>query len=152
MNALKDRTSEFRSCVESVRLRSASTNELKRPLLADGSAPTKGARSEFARMAAKIGKDIQGTTFKLEKLAQRESTPPRCSRAGASIRRHAELASSLHAAGTRLAESRRGGQVITDMHALQPSRSRVADGRGVLRGGVEGRDEREQLASALDRG
>ncbi|KAL8284194.1 hypothetical protein RQP46_004943 [Phenoliferia psychrophenolica] len=29
-----------------------------------------GARSEFARMAAKIGKDIQGTTFKLEKLAQ----------------------------------------------------------------------------------
>ena len=73
MNALKDRTSEFRSAVESARLRSASTNELKRPLLADGAAQTKGARSEFARMAAKIGKDIQGTTFKLEKLAQRES-------------------------------------------------------------------------------
>ncbi|KAK4706114.1 syntaxin 5, partial [Phenoliferia sp. Uapishka_3] len=70
MNQLKDRTSEFRSVVESARLRSASTNEVKRPLLADGSGQVKGARSEFARMAAKIGKDIQGTTFKLEKLAQ----------------------------------------------------------------------------------
>ncbi|KAM0755894.1 integral membrane protein sed5 [Meredithblackwellia eburnea MCA 4105] len=72
MNSLKDRTSEFRSCVESTRLRSAAaaSEEVKRPLLGGAEGVARSARSEFARMAAKIGKDIQGTTFKLEKLAQ----------------------------------------------------------------------------------
>ena len=60
---LKDRTNEFRACVESASLRASASNEARRPLL----------NNRDARMAAKIGKDIQGTTFKLEKLAQRES-------------------------------------------------------------------------------
>lgn len=79
MNSLKDRTNEFKSAVESARLRStasSSSSSSKRPLLpannhAAASAAMTGARSDFARMAAKIGKDIQGTTFKLDKLAQR---------------------------------------------------------------------------------
>lgn len=69
---LKDRTNEFRACVESASLRASASNEARRPLL-NNRDDKKGQRSEFARMAAKIGKDIQGTTFKLEKLAQRES-------------------------------------------------------------------------------
>lgn len=74
MNALKDRTNEFRSAVESSRLRlNQSGDASKKSLLPSHSAPAAGIRSEFARMAAKIGKDIQGTTFKLEKLAQRQS-------------------------------------------------------------------------------
>jgi hypothetical protein len=68
---LKDRTNEFRACVESASLRASASNEARRPLL-NNRDDKKGQRSEFARMAAKIGKDIQGTTFKLEKLAQRE--------------------------------------------------------------------------------
>lgn len=68
MASLKDRTGEFKSAVESVRLRSSNLAESKRPLLANGA--VKGQRSQFASMAAKIGKDIQGTTFKMEKLAQ----------------------------------------------------------------------------------
>lgn len=72
MDALKDRTNEFKSCVEkSVQQRSTQA-DAKRPLLPPGGSAAKPNRSEFARMAAKIGKDIQGTTFKLEKLAQRE--------------------------------------------------------------------------------
>lgn len=69
---LKDRTNEFRACVESASLRASASNEARRPLL-NTRDDKKGQRSEFARMAAKIGKDIQGTTFKLEKLAQRQS-------------------------------------------------------------------------------
>ncbi|GAA5974690.1 hypothetical protein JCM11641_007224 [Rhodosporidiobolus odoratus] len=74
-----DRTSEFRSAVESAAFRAASssTSTSQAPLLPPagpaGAAGAKGRnaqRSEFARMAAKIGKDIQGTTGKLEKLAQ----------------------------------------------------------------------------------
>jgi syntaxin 5 len=78
-HSLKDRTNEFRSCVESASLRASTSNEARRPLLNSGGkdGDKKGQRSEFARMAGKIGKDIQGTTFKLEKLAQRESVPSR---------------------------------------------------------------------------
>ncbi|GAA5974379.1 hypothetical protein JCM21900_003372 [Sporobolomyces salmonicolor] len=69
-----DRTSEFRSAVESAAFRASSSNPSAQPLLnGDGAAGPKGKnaqRSEFARMAAKIGKDIQQTTGKLEKLAQ----------------------------------------------------------------------------------
>ncbi|GAA5823888.1 hypothetical protein JCM11251_003332 [Rhodosporidiobolus azoricus] len=70
-----DRTSEFRSAVESAAFRAASSSTsgaAQAPLL-NGQQGAKGRnaqRSEFARMAAKIGKDIQGTTGKLEKLAQ----------------------------------------------------------------------------------
>ncbi|SCZ89427.1 BZ3500_MvSof-1268-A1-R1_Chr1-1g01172 [Microbotryum saponariae] len=72
----KDRTNEFRSCVESAAMRvTGNGSDVRRPLLKNGSRDDKkGQRSEFARMAAKIGKDIQGTTFKLEKLAQCKST------------------------------------------------------------------------------
>lgn len=74
-----DRTAEFRSAVESAAFRAASSAQ-GAPLLANGSGVGGGGpqglkgktaqRSEFARMAAKIGKDIQATTGKLEKLAQ----------------------------------------------------------------------------------
>ncbi|GAA5959821.1 hypothetical protein JCM3765_000112 [Sporobolomyces pararoseus] len=67
-----DRTTEFRSAVESAafRISSASPNSAVQQPLLNGGAKPGGQRSEFARMAAKIGKDIQGTTGKLEKLAQ----------------------------------------------------------------------------------
>ncbi|GAA6062335.1 hypothetical protein JCM10212_006585 [Sporobolomyces blumeae] len=76
-----DRTPEFRSAVESAAFRLSSASPSNQALIpsgssrgADGHSATKGGknaqRSEFARMAAKIGKDIQGTTGKLEKLAQ----------------------------------------------------------------------------------
>ncbi|GAA5840046.1 hypothetical protein JCM3766R1_000654 [Sporobolomyces carnicolor] len=68
-----DRTPEFRSAVESAafRISSASPASVQQPLLPRNEGANKGGqRSEFARMAAKIGKDIQGTTGKLEKLAQ----------------------------------------------------------------------------------
>jgi len=76
-----DRTSEFRSAVESAAFRAASSSSAAggagAPLVPQGAGPAQGGknaqRSEFARMAAKIGKDIQGTTGKLEKLAQRAS-------------------------------------------------------------------------------
>ncbi|KAK4050722.1 Integral membrane protein SED5 [Microbotryomycetes sp. JL221] len=64
---LKDRTNEFRACVESVSLRLTASNEHRKPLLHHDKTKQ---RSEFARMANKISKDIQGTTYKLEKLAQ----------------------------------------------------------------------------------
>ncbi|GAA5938794.1 t-SNARE syntaxin [Sporobolomyces koalae] len=75
-----DRTSEFRSAVESAAFRISSAAPASQQLLPPESSRNKsagaggqgqtGQRSEFARMAAKIGKDIQGTTGKLEKLAQ----------------------------------------------------------------------------------
>ncbi|KAG9034296.1 cis-Golgi t-SNARE syntaxin [Tulasnella sp. JGI-2019a] len=66
-----DRTNEFRACVESISKRSASiptpSAEQKQRLLPNGAG---GGKSEFARMAAGIGKDITNTTVKLGKLAQ----------------------------------------------------------------------------------
>lgn len=78
-----DRTAEFRSAVESAAFRAASSssgapllpngaNNAQQAAAAAGGKGRNAQRSEFARMAAKIGKDIQATTGKLEKLAQRE--------------------------------------------------------------------------------
>ncbi|KAG1760365.1 t-SNARE [Suillus occidentalis] len=69
--AIQDRTHEFRSCVESIRNRSAvppRTAEAKQRLLQSHS--NGDAKSEFSRMASAIGKDISSTTIKLGKLAQ----------------------------------------------------------------------------------
>ncbi|GAA96134.1 hypothetical protein E5Q_02794 [Mixia osmundae IAM 14324] len=64
------RTAEFKSCVETIRLRSAHLpSEHKQRLLPSGSSQP-AQRTEFARQAAQIGKDIQSTTAKLGKLAQ----------------------------------------------------------------------------------
>jgi hypothetical protein len=71
--AIQDRTHEFRSCVESIRNRSAvppRTAEAKQRLLQSHS--NGQAKSEFSRMASAIGKDISSTTIKLGKLAQRK--------------------------------------------------------------------------------
>lgn len=82
-----DRTNEFRACVDSIRTRAARVDplrrapgardaQLKQGLLAgshtaNGHGPRKQqSKSEFARMAAAIGKDIASTTTKLDKLAQ----------------------------------------------------------------------------------
>lgn len=73
--AIQDRTHEFRSCVESIRNRSAvppRTAEAKQRLLHSHS--NGDAKSEFSRMASAIGKDISSTTIKLGKLAQRKCT------------------------------------------------------------------------------
>ncbi|KAF7339261.1 Integral membrane protein sed5 [Mycena sanguinolenta] len=68
MSPLQDRTNEFRSCVESIRSRSAGPRaDAKQRLLRNGKTSTK---SEFSRMASTIGKDISSTTIKLGKLAQ----------------------------------------------------------------------------------
>ncbi|KAG1757794.1 t-SNARE [Suillus lakei] len=66
--AIQDRTHEFRSCVESIRNRSAlppRTAEAKQRLLQSHS--NGEAKSEFSRMASAIGKDISSTTIKLGK-------------------------------------------------------------------------------------
>lgn len=71
-----DRTPEFRSAVEAIRVRStAALPEAKQRLLANGSSSSKAERranrSEFAKQAAAIAREIQNTQAKLEKLAQR---------------------------------------------------------------------------------
>ncbi|KAF7290500.1 Integral membrane protein sed5 [Mycena kentingensis (nom. inval.)] len=65
---IQDRTNEFRSCVESIRSRSAPRGgDAKQRLLQNGkSAP----KSEFSRMASNIGRDISSTGIKLGKLGQ----------------------------------------------------------------------------------
>ncbi|KAG9090907.1 cis-Golgi t-SNARE syntaxin [Ceratobasidium sp. 370] len=63
---VQDRTLEFRTCVDSIRNRSANPPKPKRQL----AGPSGGSKSEFARIAGAIGRDIAGTTVKLEKLAQ----------------------------------------------------------------------------------
>ncbi|TEB38923.1 t-SNARE [Coprinellus micaceus] len=70
MASIQDRTHEFKTCVESIRTRSAVGNrgtEAKQRLLQNGRASPK---SEFSRMASAIGKDISSTTLKLNKLGQ----------------------------------------------------------------------------------
>ncbi|KAJ7751250.1 t-SNARE [Mycena maculata] len=65
---VQDRTNEFRSCVESIRSRSNVPRGAEaKQRLRNGKTTTK---SEFSRMASAIGKDINGTTIKLGKLAQ----------------------------------------------------------------------------------
>lgn len=69
-----NRLPEFLSAVEAARIKAASSiPEHKQPFLssADKQASRSNARSEFAKAALAISKDIQSTTAKLEKLAQR---------------------------------------------------------------------------------
>jgi syntaxin 5 len=65
----QDRTKEFRSCVDSIRTRSAqpARNVEKQRLLAQRKQNT----SEFTRMAEEIAKDISSTSLRLTKLGQR---------------------------------------------------------------------------------
>lgn len=77
-----DRTHEFKSCVASIRSRTSTIPEHKQRLLNGYTPPTPphskqkkpangtGGRSEFAKLAGGIGRDIQQTTIKLSKLAQ----------------------------------------------------------------------------------
>lgn len=70
--AIQDRTNEFRTCVDSIRSRSAlppRTSEAKQRLLQGHAKGT--AKTEFSRMASAIGRDISSTTIKLGKLAHR---------------------------------------------------------------------------------
>ena len=67
--SVQDRTHEFKSCVDSIRNRTALGNrgmEAKQRLLQNKS----GQKSEFSRMASSIGKEISSTSIKLNKLAQ----------------------------------------------------------------------------------
>ncbi|KAF8711728.1 Syntaxin-5 N-terminal, Sly1p-binding domain, partial [Rhizoctonia solani] len=61
---VQDRTIEFRTCVESIRNRTLGPNR-SRQVTKPGS-----SKSEFARMAGSIGKDIASCSLKLDKLAQ----------------------------------------------------------------------------------
>jgi syntaxin 5 len=70
---VQDRTFEFKACVESIRNRSAVPSrgaESKQRLLNGNAKGGKHSKSEFARMASAIGKDISSATIKLGKLAQ----------------------------------------------------------------------------------
>jgi hypothetical protein len=72
---IQDRTNEFRACVESIRNRSAVSSrnvEQKQRLLQ--SQAKDSPKSEFTRLASGIAKDINTTTIRLGKLAQRERT------------------------------------------------------------------------------
>ena len=60
--AIQDRTLEFRTCVDSIRKRSA---------VQPRTAERLHGKSDFSRMASAIAKDISSTTIKLGKLAQR---------------------------------------------------------------------------------
>ena len=74
---VQDRTNEFRACVESIRNRSTISSrnaEQKQRLL---QSHTKDSpKSEFTRLASAIAKDINTTTIRLGKLAQREHAVP----------------------------------------------------------------------------
>lgn len=73
-----DRTAEFRAAVSSIASRSSKTPAESRRLLSSSLPYANGDRilqptpkSEFSRMAAKIGHNINSTGAKLQKLAQR---------------------------------------------------------------------------------
>ncbi|KAF8202991.1 t-SNARE [Pholiota molesta] len=69
--SIQDRTHEFKSCVDSIRNRTALGNrglESKQRLL-QGNAKSR-PKSEFSQMASSIGRDISNTSIKLNKLAQ----------------------------------------------------------------------------------
>lgn len=93
--SIQDRTAEFRAVVAQAqkRLNSNKVGPQRQSLLTevqrkaangsangDANAPRKGARSEFARRAAEIGRGITGTMEKLERLAQRMWTSSRSNR------------------------------------------------------------------------
>lgn len=84
--SIQDRTAEFRTVLAQAQKKRSSTKVgiQRQSLLTDTQRRTangspndeskgarKGAISEFARKAAKIGKGITGTVEKLERLAQR---------------------------------------------------------------------------------
>lgn len=84
--SIQDRTAEFRTVLAQAQKRQSSTKlgAQRQSLLTDAQRrvangspngelkhPKKGARSEFARKAAEIGRGITGTMEKLERLAQR---------------------------------------------------------------------------------
>ena len=84
--SIQDRTAEFRTVLAQAQKRQASSKigAQRQSLLTDAQRraangspngnvrdPKKGARSEFAKKAAEIGRGITGTTEKLERLAQR---------------------------------------------------------------------------------
>ena len=74
---VQDRTNEFRACVESIRNRSTISSrnaEQKQRLL--HSQVKDSPKSEFTRVASSIAKDINTTTIRLGKLAQREHAAP----------------------------------------------------------------------------
>ena len=83
--SIQDRTPEFRVVLAQAqkRLNSSKAGAQRQSLLTeaqkraangptngDANAPKRGARSEFARRAAEIGRGITGTMEKLERLAQ----------------------------------------------------------------------------------
>jgi hypothetical protein len=74
-----DRTAEFQAAVSSISSRSSKSPAESRRLLStpytNGVLPRATPKSEFSRMAAKIGHDINSTGAKLQKLAQRSHTP-----------------------------------------------------------------------------
>ena len=80
MVSIQDRTAEFHTVVASLsrRITRPPTTVAKVPLLSDvpdrpsSTTGKKAARSEFARRAADIGKSINSTMGKLERLAQRQ--------------------------------------------------------------------------------
>lgn len=67
MNNPRSRTLEFRQAYDSAKARAAPAHNKARQPKAQGS------KSEVARLAGGIARDIQSTTEKLQKLAQRES-------------------------------------------------------------------------------
>jgi hypothetical protein len=70
------RTADFKAAVERERLKASTLPATKQRLLANNNAKAKGSqRTEFTRQAAQIGRDIQQTAAKLEKLAQCASAP-----------------------------------------------------------------------------
>jgi len=78
MLSVKDRTSEFHAAVDTIKNRSfggsfhARNLEHRRPLLNENKGNGKGRtnRSEFSKMAAAIGRDINATAGKLQKLTK----------------------------------------------------------------------------------
>ncbi|CAG8547905.1 8143_t:CDS:2 [Paraglomus brasilianum] len=78
MISVKDRTTEFHAAVDTIKNRSfggsfhARNLEHRRPLLNENKGNGKGRtnRSEFSKMAAAIGRDINATAGKLQKLTK----------------------------------------------------------------------------------
>lgn len=86
VSSIQDRTNEFRSVLTQFQKRQASskvgaqrqsllTDSQKAAANGNANGDGKPRRSEFARRAAEIGRGIGGTMSKLEKLAQRRSSP-----------------------------------------------------------------------------
>jgi hypothetical protein len=68
--SIQDRTTEFRTCVDSIRNRSTLSNraaDAKQRLI---HAKAAGSKSEFSRLANGIGREISSTDIKLNKLGQ----------------------------------------------------------------------------------